>query len=39
LKTLGIEVVGGGRKDLDTFRRNERKRVSELVKAAGVTIK
>ena len=39
LKTLGIEVVGGGRKELDTFRRNERKRVSELVKAAGVTIK
>ena len=39
LKTLGIEVVGGGRKDLDAFRRNERKRVSELVKAAGVTIK
>lgn len=39
LKTLGIEVVGGGRKDLDAFRRDERKRVSELVKAAGVTIK
>ena len=39
LKFLGIEVVGGGRKDLDTFRSNERKRVSELVKASGVTIK
>lgn len=39
LRTLGIEVVGGGRKDLDTFRRNERKRVSDLVKAAGVSIK
>ena len=39
LKFLGIEVVAGGRKDLDTFRRNERKRVSELVKASGVSIK
>jgi len=39
LKTLGIEVVGGGRKDLDAFRHSERKRVSELVKAAGVSIK
>jgi len=39
LKTLGIEVVGGGRKDLDAFRHGERKRVSELVKAAGVSLK
>jgi tripartite-type tricarboxylate transporter receptor subunit TctC len=39
LKGLGIEVVGGGRKELDDFRRNERKRITELVKAAGVTVK
>jgi len=39
LKTLGIEVVGGGRKELDDFRRDERKRITELVKAAGVQIK
>jgi len=39
LKTLGIEVVGGGRKELDDFRRNERKRITELVKAADVQIK
>lgn len=39
LKVLGIEIVGGGRKELDTFRRSERKRISELVKAAGVQIK
>jgi tripartite-type tricarboxylate transporter receptor subunit TctC len=38
LKTLGIEIVGGGRKELDAFRANERKRVTELVKAAGVSI-
>lgn len=39
LKALGIEVTAAGRKDLDTFRRNERKRVSELVKATGVSLK
>ena len=39
LKFFGIEVVAAGRKELDTFRHNERKRVSELVKASGVTIK
>jgi tripartite-type tricarboxylate transporter receptor subunit TctC len=38
LKTLGIEIVGGGRKELDAFRANERKRVTELVKAGGVSI-
>jgi tripartite-type tricarboxylate transporter receptor subunit TctC len=38
LKGLGIEVVGGGRKELDDFRRNERKRITELVKAGGVSI-
>jgi tripartite-type tricarboxylate transporter receptor subunit TctC len=39
LKTLGIEVSAGGRKELDDFRRNERKRIAELVKALGVTMK
>ena len=39
LKALGIEITGGGRKELDSFRRDERKRVTELVKASGVTIK
>jgi len=39
LKTLGIEIVAGGRKELDDFRRNERKRVTELVKSAGVSVK
>jgi tripartite-type tricarboxylate transporter receptor subunit TctC len=39
LKALGIEVVGGGRKELDAFRREERKRITELVKATGVEIK
>jgi tripartite-type tricarboxylate transporter receptor subunit TctC len=39
LRVLGIEIIGGGRKELDAFRSNERKRVTELVKAAGVDIK
>jgi tripartite-type tricarboxylate transporter receptor subunit TctC len=39
LKTQGIEVVGGGRKELDAFRRDERRRISELVKASGVDLK
>ncbi|MGQ0750050.1 MAG: Bug family tripartite tricarboxylate transporter substrate binding protein [Betaproteobacteria bacterium] len=36
LKTLGVEVVGGTRKELDDFRRTERKRITELVKSSGV---
>ena len=39
LRVLGTDVVGGTRADLDAFRRSERKRISELVKAAGVDIK
>jgi tripartite-type tricarboxylate transporter receptor subunit TctC len=39
LKILGIDIVGGGRKELDAFRRAERKRISELVKASGVELK
>jgi tripartite-type tricarboxylate transporter receptor subunit TctC len=38
LKTLGIEIIGGGRKELDEFRAAERKRLTELVKATGITI-
>jgi tripartite-type tricarboxylate transporter receptor subunit TctC len=39
LKTLGIEIIAGGRKELDDFRASERKRVTEIVKAAGISIK
>ena len=38
LKTLGIEIIAGGRKELDDFRSAERKRVSDLVKASGISI-
>jgi tripartite-type tricarboxylate transporter receptor subunit TctC len=36
---LGVEVIGGGRRELDAFRREERKRITEMVKAAGVDVK
>jgi tripartite-type tricarboxylate transporter receptor subunit TctC len=39
LRVLGTDVVGGTRADLDAFRRSERKRISELVKASGVDIR
>ncbi len=39
LKVLGIEVIAGGRKELDDFRRAERKRLTEIVKASGISIK
>jgi len=39
LKVLGIEILPGGRTELDAFRSNERKRITELVKATGVEIK
>jgi len=39
MRTIGTDVVGGGRAELDAFRLAERKRISELVKAAGVEIK
>jgi tripartite-type tricarboxylate transporter receptor subunit TctC len=39
LRVLGTDVVGGARADLDAFRREERKRITELVKVAGVEIK
>jgi len=38
LKVLGIEVVGGDRKALDAFRSSERKRITELVKGAGIKL-
>jgi tripartite-type tricarboxylate transporter receptor subunit TctC len=38
LKVLGIEIIGGGRKELDDFRTAERKRLTELVKATGISI-
>jgi tripartite-type tricarboxylate transporter receptor subunit TctC len=37
LKTQGIIVTGGGRKELDAFRASERKRFTELVKQTGAT--
>jgi tripartite-type tricarboxylate transporter receptor subunit TctC len=38
LKVLGIEIIAGGRKELDKFRAEERKRLTELVKATGISI-
>ena len=38
LKVLGIEIIAGGRKELDEFRTSERKRVTEIVKATGISI-
>jgi tripartite-type tricarboxylate transporter receptor subunit TctC len=38
LKTLGIEIIAGGRKELDDFRSAERKRLTEIVKATGISI-
>ena len=39
MRTIGTDVVGGGRAELDAFRASERKRITELVKAAGVEIR
>ena len=39
LKGLGIDVAGTSRAELDAFRADQTKRISELVKAAGVDIK
>jgi tripartite-type tricarboxylate transporter receptor subunit TctC len=38
LKVLGIEIIAGGRKELSDFRASERKRVTAIVKASGITI-
>lgn len=39
LKNLGIEIVAGDRKVLDEWRKSENKRISELVKASGASVK
>lgn len=39
LKGIGTDLVGSTRAELDTFRRNETKRIGELVKASGVNLK
>ncbi len=39
LKVLGIGIVGSTRAELDTWRRDETKRISELVKASGASAK
>ena len=38
LKVLGIEIIAGDRRELDEFRMAERKRLTELVKATGISI-
>jgi tripartite-type tricarboxylate transporter receptor subunit TctC len=38
LKILGIEIIAGGRKELSDFRAAERKRVTAIVKASGISI-
>ena len=38
LKTLGIEIIAGDRRELDAFRAAERKRLTQLVKATGISI-
>jgi tripartite-type tricarboxylate transporter receptor subunit TctC len=39
LKGLGTDLVGSSRGELDAFRREETKRIAELVKASGVNLK
>jgi len=39
LKVLGIEIIAGGRKELDDFRAKERKRLTEIVRVTGISIK
>ncbi len=38
LKSLGIELVGNSRAEFDAFRRNETKRMGDIIKAAGVNL-
>jgi tripartite-type tricarboxylate transporter receptor subunit TctC len=35
LRTIGTDVVGGGRAELDAWRKGQRKKITELVKASG----
>jgi len=39
LRVLGIEIIAGGRQELDDFRAKERTRLTEIVKASGISIK
>jgi len=39
LKSLGIDIVGSTRAELDAWRRDETKRISELVKVSGASVK
>jgi len=39
LKVLGIEIIAGGRRELDDFRTKERKRLNEIVKATGISVR
>jgi len=39
LKGLGIDLVGSSRAELDTFRREQTKQITEIVKASGVDLK
>ena len=39
LRVLGIEILAGERRELDDFRAKERKRLTEIVKASGISIK
>jgi tripartite-type tricarboxylate transporter receptor subunit TctC len=38
LKTIGVDLVASGPSALDTWRRDQRKSIAELVKAAGVSV-
>jgi tripartite-type tricarboxylate transporter receptor subunit TctC len=39
LKGLGLDIVGSTRAEFDAFRRDQRKRIAEIVKASGVDLK
>ena len=39
LKSLGYDLVGSTRAEFDTFRREQRKQISEIVKVSGVDVK
>ncbi len=39
LKSLGIDIVGSTREELDVFRRAQTKQISELAKTSGVDVK
>lgn len=39
LKGLGLDIAGSTRAELDAFRREQTRQISDIVKAAGVTVK